>query len=222
MDSGSPGPARQEPIRVVLIEDNRLACDQLAALLDGDPNFEVVATAASAMTGLAQVQEAKPHVALIDVGLCNSEAHRCFESVKQMAPETRVIMMDVQPAADDIVPLIEAGANGFILKDATVNDFVGTIRSVAEGRGVVPPPLTSVLWSHIAGAATSRTSFSGRIRSDSLTTREREVSALIAEGFANKDIGGRLGIATHTVKSHVHSILKKLGLRTRLQIAARS
>lgn len=214
---------RQPQIRVVLIEDNRVACDQLAAVLEGQQaNVEVVATASCVTAGLAQVQKTKPHIALVDADLCKSDSQLCLEGVRQMAPETRVIVMDVLPAREDIIGCIAAGANGFVLKDASVRDLVGTIQSVAQGKDVVPAPLTSVLWSQIAGEATAPTPPGQRLPAVPLTKRELQITHLIAEGLANKEIAQRINIATHTVKSHVHNILKKLGLRTRLQIAVQA
>jgi len=216
-----PDQATQDPIRVVLIEDNRLARDRLAALLDGHPNFEVAATAACVTTGLARIQETKPHVALVDAGLGNKDSQIWLKSAKDLAPEARVILMDVQPVREDIIEFIKAGANGFILKEATVDDFVGTIRSVAQGKSVVPASLTSTLLSYIADQPTVGTPPGSALHAATrMTKREREITDLIADGLTNKEIAQRLNIATCTVKSHVHNILEKLALHTRLQIAA--
>jgi two-component system nitrate/nitrite response regulator NarL len=167
----------------VLIEDSRLARDQLAALLDAQPHLEVVATAPSVATGLTLVHESRP-------------------------------------AGDDIVGFIEAGADGFILNDADAEEIVGTIRRVAQGIAVLPARLTSTLFSHFAGLGVVRTAREAPGASVRLTTREREVIELIADGRANKEIARRLGITTHTVKCHVHHIMGKLDLHSRLQLAA--
>lgn len=210
----------RDPIRVVLIEDNQLACSQLARLLDGQPDFEVVATAACATTGLARVQETRPHVALVDAGLSHNDSQLCVKSAKSMVPEARVVLMDVLPVQEDIIAFIKSGANGFILKDATVDEVIGTIRSVAEGADVVPASLRAMLMSHIAEEAIGRIPMSVPQVAARMTKREREVTDLIAEGLWNKEIARRLNLATYTVKSHVHNILEKLAVHTRLQIAA--
>jgi DNA-binding NarL/FixJ family response regulator len=129
--------------------------------------------------------------------------------------------MDLLPAQEDVIGFIKAGASGFIVKDATIDDFVRTIRSVAEGADVVPPSLTATLLSHIVDQAVSR-STEAVLEAVSMTKREREITSLIAEGMSNKEIAQRLNIATYTVKSHVHNILEKLALHSRLQIAAHS
>jgi DNA-binding NarL/FixJ family response regulator len=206
-------------ILVLVIEDNRLVRDGLAALLDAQPDFKVVAAAEGANAGLLQVRATKPHVVLVDAALGNHDSHRLVKSVREEAPESRVIVMDLLPAHEDVIAFIKAGANGFIVKDATIDDFVRTIRSVAEGADVVPPALTGTLLSHIVDKAVTR-STAAVLEAVRMTKREREITSLIAEGLSNKEIAQRLNIATYTVKSHVHNILEKLALHSRLQIAA--
>ena len=206
-------------ILVLVIEDNRLVRDELAALLDAQPDFKVVAAAEGANAGLLQVRATKPHVVLVDAALGNHDSHRLVETVRKEAPESKVIVMDLLPAQEDVIAFIKAGANGFIVKDATIEDFVRTIRSVAEGADVVPPALTGTLLSHIVDQAVTR-STAAVLEAVRMTNREREITTLIAEGLSNKEIAQRLNIATYTVKSHVHNILEKLALHSRLQIAA--
>ena len=206
-------------ILVLVIEDNRLVRDGLKNLLDAQPDCKVVAAAEDASAGLARLKETQPHVVLVDAALGSGDSRVLVEKLKQAAPACRVIVMDLMPVQEDVIAFIRAGASGFILKDATIDDLVRTIRSVAEGQDVVPPSLTGTLLSHIAEHAILRRT-PGVMQAVRLTRREREVSALIAEGLSNKEIGERLHIATYTVKSHVHTILEKLALHTRLQIAA--
>ena len=206
-------------ILVLVIEDNRLVRDGLAALLDAQPDFKVVAAAEGASAGLLQVRETKPHVVLVDAGLGNQDSRRLVESLKKEAPESRVIVMDLLPAQEDVIAFIRAGASGFLVKDATTDDFVRTIRSVAQGADVVPPALTRTLLSHIVEQAVTH-STAAVLEAVQMTRREREITTLIADGLSNKEIATRLHIATYTVKSHVHNILEKLALHSRLQIAA--
>jgi DNA-binding NarL/FixJ family response regulator len=133
--------------------------------------------------------------------------------------DSRVIVMDLLPMHEEIAQFVNAGVAGFILKDATFDDFVATIRSVADGARVLPPPMTGTLFSQIAKAAVQRGGATA-MEAVRMTQREREVIGLIAAGMSNKEIAQRLNIATHTVKSHVRNIMDKLALHTRLQIAA--
>jgi two-component system, NarL family, nitrate/nitrite response regulator NarL len=206
-------------ILVLVIEDNRLVREGLAALLNAQPDFKVIAAAEGGSAGLLQVREVKPHVVLVDATLGSHDSHRLVESVRKEVPESKVIVMDLLPAQEDIIAFIKAGANGFIVKDATLEDFVKTIRSVADGADVVPASLTGTLLSHIVDQAVHR-STAAVLEAVQMTKREREITSLIAEGMSNKEIAQRLNIATYTVKSHVHNILEKLALHSRLQIAA--
>jgi DNA-binding NarL/FixJ family response regulator len=206
-------------ILVLVIEDNRLVREGLTALLDAQPDFKVVAAAEGASAGLLHVRATKPHVVLVDATLGSHDSHRLVETVKKEAPQSKVIVMDLLPAQEDVIAFIKAGASGFIVKDATIDDFVRTIRSVAEGTDVVPAALTKTLLSHIVDEAVAR-STTAVLEAVQMTKREREITALIAEGLSNKEIAQRLNIATYTVKSHVHNILEKLALHSRLQISA--
>ena len=204
-------------ISVALIEDNRLVREGLTALLNQVADFTVVAAEASA--GSAMLKKAAADVILLDVGLWDDDSMRVAEMVLKEHPEAKVIIMDLLPMHEDIVEYVNAGVSGFILKDASADDLIETIRSVASGAHVLPPEMTSTLFSQIAKEALVK----GRavaMESVRMTSREREVIALIGEGLSNKEIAARLNIATHTVKSHVRNVMEKLALHTRLQIAA--
>jgi DNA-binding NarL/FixJ family response regulator len=206
-------------ILVLVIDDNRLVRDALRAVLEAQPDFKVVAAVDGGSAGLRQVRGTKPHIALVDASLANHDAHRLVESVAKEFPESRVIVMDLLPAQEDVIAFVKCGASGFILKDATADDFIRTIRSVAEGAKVVPPAMTGMLLSHIVNQARTRDPATV-VAAVRMTKRERGITDLIAEGLSNKEIAQRLNIATYTVKSHVHNILEKLALHSRLQIAA--
>ena len=126
--------------------------------------------------------------------------------------------MGLIPSQLDIVEWVEAGASGFILKTATVDDFLATIRSVARGTKVLPPSLAGSLFSHVIESAIRKGKGNLTI-AVRMTKREREIVLLIGEGLSNKEIAVRLAIAPYTVKNHVHNILEKLALHSRLQIA---
>ena len=207
------------PISVVLIEDNRLLRDAIAQLLASQPDVALVGAAASGEAALRASDARHAQVVLVDLGLKDDDSVRLVRDLKRTAPDMRVIAMDLFPVHEDVVELVKAGVSGFILKDATPADFVNTIRAVAAGSHVLPPPLTDSLLSQIARETAGRGTRAA-IDAVRLTQRERQVIDLIGEGLSNKEIAQRLHIATHTVKSHVHNILEKLALHTRLQIAA--
>jgi DNA-binding NarL/FixJ family response regulator len=204
-------------ITVAIIEDNRLVREGMTDMLNELPDVKVV-LAATSLEG-SMLKERNPRVVLLDVGLQDKNSLRLAETVKKEMAEARVIVMDLLPVHEEIAEFVNAGVAGFILKDATFEDFVGTIRSVADGARVLPATMTGTLFSQIATVAVRR----GReaaLESVRMTQREREVIALIAVGLSNKEIAQRLNIATDTVKSHVRNVMEKLALHSRLQIAA--
>lgn len=204
-------------ISIALIEDNRLVREGLAALLNQVPDFRVVASAASGDALL--VKRIVPQVVLLDLGLRNGDSFRVAQRVRAGYPEARIIVMDLLPVHEDIVEFVNAGVCGFIMKDATMDDLVATIRAVIGGANVLPPQMTGALFSQIAREALARGKPKA-LESVRMTPRERDVINLIAEGLSNKEIAVKLRIATHTVKSHVRNVMEKLTLHTRLQIAA--
>ena len=206
-------------ISVALIEDNRLVRDGLCSLLAKTPDFEVIAALSSVDPEV--LRDAKPHVVLLDVGLWDDDSLQVAETIRRECPESRIIIMDLLPVHEDIMEFVNAGVSGFIMKDATFDDLIRTIRVVAGGEHMLPPELTSTLFSQIAREALARDRAEA-IADVRMTPREREVIGLIGDGLSNKEIATRLNIAAHTVKSHVRNVMEKLALHTRLQIAAYS
>ena len=205
-------------IRILVIEDNRVLRNGITTMLNEQVDMHVTATIGSGNNVLLKASQTKPHVILMDVGMKDFKELSVVESVRKNMPEAKVIGMGFIPSQSDIVEFVEAGASGFILKDATVKEFLGTIHSVSQGVKVLPPLLTGSLFSHVIELALKKRK--GKlINAVRMTKREREIIVLIADGLSNKEIAQQLNIATHTVKSHVHNIMEKLALHTRLQIA---
>ena len=206
---------------MLIIDDNRLMREGLSAVLKAQPDLQVVGAVADLAAALRRVAEIPPHVVLVDAGLGSCDGCRCVEQIRNSAPAARVTVMDLLPAPEEVVAYVKAGAKGLLMKDATVKDLVGTVRSVARGSDVIPAVLTGTLLSHIAqdAVAHQRPEAADAVR---MTKREQEVMQLITEGLDNKAIAQRLSVAGDTVKSHVRNILEKLTLHSRLAIAAHS
>jgi DNA-binding NarL/FixJ family response regulator len=212
--------------RVLLIEDNRLLREGIAATLNAEEDFEVIAVAEDG-DALQQMKESgkSPDVVLLDLGLEKANSLELMTLLRSELPEARIIAMDILPEQADVVEFVEAGGSGFILKSAAPEEYVDTITAVARGEKVLPAVLTASLFTQIVASALE----SGKGIPDSaikLTNREKQIVDLIAEGLriaeglSNKEIATHLHIATQTVKSHVHNILEKLALSSRLEIAA--
>jgi len=216
-----PASLRPDPalISLVLVDDNRLLREGIAAMIETQPGFRVLAASADVEEALRKVREARPDVVLLDFGLADHDSLRLTATVHAEVPSAKVIVMGLLPLQEDIADYVRAGASGFIMKDASFDDFFRTIRAVAGGVEVLPWALTNSLFSQIALDASGK----GRSRLQEavrLTTRERQVIELLGAGLSNKEIATRLHIALHTVKSHVHNVLEKLALRSRLEVAA--
>ncbi|HSE50569.1 MAG TPA: response regulator transcription factor [Gemmatimonadales bacterium] len=211
-----PGPAS---ISLVLIDDNRLLREGIAALIHTQPGFKVLAAFADVEEALKKVRDAKPDVVLLDFGLEDHDSVSLTATVHDEVPAARVIVMGLLPMQEDVADFVRAGASGFIMKDASFDDFFATIRAVAGGGEVLPPALTNTLFAQIARNL-PMDSKARTLESVRLTNRERQVIDLLSEGLSNKEIAVRLHIAVHTVKSHVHNVLEKLALRSRLEVVA--
>jgi DNA-binding NarL/FixJ family response regulator len=205
-------------IRLLLIEDNRLLRDGIFSILKAHKDIVIIAASGDGKNSLSKIQQLKPNVVLLDLGLRSQNSLHVVEIVKKEFPQAKIIVMDLAPVQADILQYVKAGANGFILKDASLNDFLITIRTVSEGSTVLPPLLVDSLFSQIVDHAVreGKTKIKDTIR---MTKREREVIQYLGDGMSNKEIGQKIRISTYTVKSHIHNIMEKLALHTRLEIA---
>ena len=206
-------------IQILLIEDNRLLRDGISAMIKKQPDMQVVATIGNGENILALIGKLKPSIVLLDLGLRSQNSLDVVKLVKKNFQETKIIVMDLIPLQADVFEFVQAGVSGFILKDANVTEFYKTIRSVYKGAQVLPLNLTGSLFSQIIEHAINGSKPSAIVEAVRLTKRERQVIELIADGSTNKEIAQKLHLSTYTVKSHVHNILEKLSLHTRVQIA---
>jgi len=206
-------------IRILLIEDNRLLREGISAMLKKQPDMHVVATVGNGENILLMIGKLNPDIVLLDLGLRSQNSLQVVKLIKQHFQKTKIIVMDLIPLQADVFEFVQAGVSGFILKDANVAEFFKTIRSVYQGARVLPPHLTGSLFSQIVEHAINGSKPSAIVESVRMTKRERQVIELIADGFTNKEIAQKLHLSTYTVKSHVHNILEKLSLHTRVQIA---
>lgn len=204
-------------IRVLLVEDNRILREGIAFLLSQYGNMDVFKSDGGENL-ILDIEKMNPDILLVDTLFQERDIVEEVEAIVEADNDVKVILMDLAPGHTDVVGLIEAGISGFILKDASPEEFTETVRRVALGEKVLPYSLTGSLFNQIIENAIRK----GKIKSEDtalLTPREQEIMKLIAEGKRNKEIAESLHITTYTVKTHVHNILEKLTLKTRLQIA---
>ncbi|MFC1552051.1 LuxR C-terminal-related transcriptional regulator [Candidatus Latescibacterota bacterium] len=206
-------------INLLIIEDNRLLREGIKAVIQKQPGFNVETAPGNGENILRIIGTQKTDVLLIDLGLPKHDNLEFMINLKAVYPEIKIIIMGLNPIQEEILQFIEAGVSGFILKDATIEDFLDTIRSVADGEKVLPSNMTKSLFSIIINHGIKTYGESKLVQSVRMTNREREVVALIADGMTNKEIAQKLHLSPYTVKSHVHNILEKMALNTRVQIA---
>jgi RNA polymerase sigma factor (sigma-70 family) len=206
-------------IKILLIEDNQLLRKGITELLKKQTDIRVVSSVGSSENIPELIIKLKPGIILFDLGLQNQQSLPLVKMILKQFPESKLIGMDLVPSQPDLLEFIQAGVSGFILKDADNVKFLKTIRKINRGLKVLPPYLTGSLFSQIVEQ--TKVSRKPDIISKlvKMTKREREVVKLIADGLTNKEIAQELKVSTYTVKSHVHNILDKLSLSTRVQIA---
>ncbi len=205
-----------DPIRIFIADDNRLLREGLASMLAQQRDIVVIGEAASGRKAVQKINELRPQVALIDIGMPDKDGIEVTQALHQDLPAVKVIILGIVDLMDEIMTCIEAGAAGYVLKEASFDHLVDTIRSVHRGETFCSPEMTTSLFSRIAELVGERMSKIPK-SSIKLTGREVEVVNLIADGLSNKEIAQELFIATQTVKNHVHNILDKLQLQTRLE-----
>jgi DNA-binding NarL/FixJ family response regulator len=209
----------RKPISVVLVDDQPSGREGVVAQVCAQPGFKILATLADVEAALQTVKETKPDIVLLNLQQEGDDSLTLAGALHGETPRSRVVVMGLLPNQDDVTSLVRAGVSGFIMRDASFDEYLSTLRSVAEGVQVLPLQLTRSLFGQLnkhGEVGRSRRTLDTR----RLTDREQEVADLIVQGLSNKEISARLMIALHTVKSHVHKVLSKLSVNSRLEVAA--
>lgn len=233
----SAAPGGDEPIRVLLVDDQTLLRQSFERLLELErPGLRVVATAADGQEAVAAVERLAaeghaPHVVLMDVRMPRLDGVEATRQITARWPEVRIVMLTTFDDEEYIVEGLRAGAKGYLLKDASSEQLVQAIRAVRRGESPLQPSVAAKLVARIARSQESAPppapapaypqsiGSSAGMPLDDLTEREREILRLLAKGESNREIGEALFITEGTVKNHVSNILSKLGLRDRTQAA---
>jgi len=204
---------------MVLIDENPSTRKGVLAHIRAEPGFRVLAASAEIEVALQKVQQARPDLVLLNLLRKNGDALTLAGALHGEAPESRVVIMGLKSLHEDVAGFVRAGVSGFVMADTSFDRFLSTIHSVAGGIRVLPLELTHSLFGQLHGHGV-RTSPKRPLQLGRLTNRERAVTDLIVRGLGNREIAARLSIALHTVKSHVHKVLSKLAVNSRLEVAA--
>lgn len=207
--------AEERPLQVLLIDDHALFRSGLLELLERR-GIKVVAAVAEGVEGIRKVRELKPDVVLLDIRMPQMSGLETLRRLREEDKEVPVIMLTTSQDEEDVVDALRTGAQGYLLKDMEADELVKALEQIAGGQTVVAPDLAGILARVVQGGEVTRKQASPF---SELTPREMEILTHLAEGQSNKVIGRELGIADGTVKLHVKSILRKLGVHSRVEAA---
>jgi len=208
-------PDTDAPASILLIDDHPLLRQGIKQLVDLEDDMEVVAEASNARDGITLARDIEPDLILLDLNMPEMNGIDTLKALRADEIGSRIIIFTVSDHEDDVVAALRAGADGYLLKDMEPDDLVPQLRQAALGRMAISDRLTALL----AEALRSQKPETERADYASLTPREKDILKLIAEGLSNKMIGRKLNISDGTVKVHVKHLLKKLKLRSRVEVA---
>lgn len=200
-------------IRVFLLDDHELVRRGITALLNAEPDIEVVGEASTAAQARARIRAVRPDVAILDVRLPDGSGIDVCREVRSDNPEVKCLILTGYDDDEAIYAAVLAGAAGYVIKDVHGSGLLDSLRKVAAGKQLIHPSLSNRVVQRITDTHQADP------RLESLNARERDILPLIAEGLTNREIGDRLGLAEKTVKNYISGLLAKLGLQRRTQAA---
>ncbi|MDO3397919.1 response regulator transcription factor [Nocardioides cremeus] len=206
-------PQSESTIRVYLLDDHEVVRQGLRALLEGAGDIEVVGESGLAEEATARIPALRPDVAVLDARLPDGSGIEVCRAVRAVDDSIRALILTSYDDDEALFAAIMAGASGYVLKEVTGLNLVNAVRQVAGGMSLIDPALTARVLERVRNGPTTAPEL------ESLTEREMELLALIAEGLTNRQIGERMFLAEKTIKNYVSAILAKLGLERRTQAA---
>ena len=205
-------------IRILLIDDHTLFRTGVKALLQRQPDFEVVGEASDGLEGVKLVEQVDADVVLLDVDMPGMDGHEALAQIRETHPDLAVLMLTVSEDCETLGECLKLGARGYLLKKIDQDFLLRAIRSAYNGESVISPQMMTKFVSRLAEPDGVRNRTMGA-EPAVLTRRERQTLAWLSKGVSNKEIARALNLAESTVKVHVQSILRKLGLTSRVQAA---
>ena len=193
-----------ETIKIIMADDHPVVRAGIRGMLETQPDFEVIAEAKNGQEAIEQVEKLKPDVVLIDLRMPEMDGVEAIGKIKENHPDIHILVLTTYDTDADIVRAVEAGATGYLLKDAPRDELFRAVRATAKGETVLAPPVAARLMGKV------------RDKGDTaLTAREIDVLMLVARGASNQVVGEKLHVSTATVKSHLLQIYQKLGVSDR-------
>jgi DNA-binding NarL/FixJ family response regulator len=204
------------PIRVLIADDQRVVRDGLTMLVGLIGDIEVVGTAADGIEAVAAATREHPDIVLMDLRMPGMDGAEATRQIRSALPETQVLVLTTYADDESVFPALEAGARGYLTKDASAEEIELAIRALAAGQTHLDPTIQQRLVAAVLDVHQSRHPH-GQALPDQLTPREAEVLKLIAAGLSNAEIAAALVVSNATVKTHVNRIFSKTGARDRAQ-----
>ena len=211
-------PERGEPIRILLADQHALFREALRTGLENEPDLRVVAEAGTGPEAVAEAERTSPHIAIVDSLLPMSDGARTTAQLKERAIPCGVLVLGVDEDCRRLVDLLDAGANGYLTREAPLAELIDATRAIHRGETLIPPRMLGPLLSALLHRRKEQDHAHDRL--SRLTRREREVLALLASGADNESIAGVLVISPQTARTHIQNILGKLSVHSRLEAAA--
>ncbi|MFI9720117.1 response regulator [Streptomyces sp. NPDC052396] len=223
--SGELGGDGHRPVRVVVADDQTVVREGIVILLGLLPGVEVVGSASDGLEALRQVAEHAPDIVLMDLRMPRCDGVEATRRIRAEYPATQVVVLTTFGDDDSLFPALQAGARGYLTKDAGGEEIVQAMRNVISGQAGLSPQVQRRLLERLASDGGPAAAVGGgvagrlgpRVLPDGLTAREAEVLALVAEGLSNAEIARRLQVSPATVKTHINNLFAKAGLRDRTQ-----
>ena len=195
--------------RIVIAEDHTILREGLRALLSSNPDFEIVGEAEDGREAIRCVEKLKPNLILTDLSMPRMTGMDAIREIKRRSPETKILVLTVHRTEEYIHATLEAGADGYLLKESTQAELLMAVKHVLSGKPYISPGISDKV---LEGYLDGRKALKTRTTWETLTQREREILKLIAEGYKNKQIADDLCISVKTVEKHRANIMEKLNL----------
>lgn len=211
-------PTAAPPVRILLADDTPLFRRAIATLIDEQGDLVVVGQADTGAEAVELATELRPDLVVLDVEMPVMDGIAAARRIREVLPETRIIMLTVWEDDEHLLEAVRVGVHGYLLKDLRPEELYDMVRSVMRDETPVSPPLVSRLLAALRQSGRPTPVVPAGDRPE-LSRRELEVLRLVADGLSNKEIGSRLSITEGTVKNHVHNALAKLGVENRIQAA---
>ena len=208
-------------INVLLVEDHELYRMGLSMVLSKTEGINLISEASDGIEGLKKAREYSPNVILMDIGLPNMDGIEATARIKEVLPDTKILILTSRNGEQDVLSAFAAGADGYVMKGATPEQTLSAIKAVNDGVGWIDPAIAQIVFSNLVKSSVSNLSITDVTdktkNAYGLTERELEVLELMVDGLTNPQIAEKLIITRATAKAHVHSILQKLCAASRTQ-----